>query len=185
MFSQTVKSNPHRTCLIYEDRRWSFLDLEEYSNRVAHYFLRMGYKPGDCVALFMDNRLVSVGDNTFASLDSHHMFAWRTQLPLTGLCSLSKQMNPAKQLGKTRFRLCHSPTLIDAFPPSIIFLLHRPEYIGLWLGLAKIGVVPALINNNLSGQPLLHSINSASATACIYGSELSQSKYTEQIMARP
>jgi acyl-CoA synthetase (AMP-forming)/AMP-acid ligase II len=56
VFKQTVDRCPDRTALIFEDKRWTFLDLEDYSNRVAHYFLRLGYKPGDCIALFMENR---------------------------------------------------------------------------------------------------------------------------------
>ena len=59
VFKRTAKAFPNRECLIYEDKRWTFMDLEEYSNRVAHFFLTQGYKPGDCIALFMDNRPVS------------------------------------------------------------------------------------------------------------------------------
>lgn len=103
VFSRTAKKYGDRACLIFEDQTWSFNDLEAYSNRVAHFFLRSGFKHGDCVALFMDN---------------------------------------------------------------------RPEYVGLWLGCTKLGLVPALINHNLTGQPLLHSIRAASAVALIYGSEL-------------
>ena len=108
VFRRTVDRCPDRTALIFEDRRWTFLDLEDYSNRVAHFFLGLGYKPGDCIALFMEN---------------------------------------------------------------------RPEYVGIWLGCAKIGVVPALINSNLTGKPLLHSINAASAIACVYGTEVAESKF--------
>lgn len=61
-FKKTVSRYQHRPAIIFEDRKWSFLELERYSNRVAHYFLRMGYKPGECVALFMDNRWVGGGD---------------------------------------------------------------------------------------------------------------------------
>lgn len=103
VFARTAKTYGDKACLIFEDQTWSFNDLEAYSNRVAYVFLRAGFKHGDCVALFMENRL---------------------------------------------------------------------EYVGLWLGCTKLGLVPALINNNLTGQPLLHSIRSASATALIYGSEL-------------
>ena len=108
VFRRTVERCPDRTALIFEDKRWTFLDLEDYSNRVAHFFLGLGYKPGDCIALFMEN---------------------------------------------------------------------RPEYVGIWLGCAKIGVVPALINSNLTGKPLLHSINAASAIACVYGTEVAESKF--------
>ena len=56
VFRRTVERCPDRTALIFEDKRWTFLDLEDYSNRVANFFLRLGYKPGECVALFMENR---------------------------------------------------------------------------------------------------------------------------------
>ena len=101
-FAKTVKSHENKTAIIFEDQAWTFKDLEEYSNRVANYFLRAGYKPGQCIALFMEN---------------------------------------------------------------------RPEYVGLWLGCSKIGLVPALINSNLAGQSLLHSINAACARAVICGGE--------------
>ena len=52
---------------------------------------------------------------------------------------------------------------------------NRPEYVGLWLGLSKVGIVPALINTNLQGQPLIHSIKAASATGLIFGAELGNS----------
>lgn len=79
------------------------LQLDEYSNKLAHFLLSAGFQHGDAVALFMEN---------------------------------------------------------------------RPEYIGLWLGCTKIGVVPALINSNLRGKSLMHSIAAASSTAVIFGSEL-------------
>ena len=49
---------------------------------------------------------------------------------------------------------------------------NRLEYVGLWLGCTKIGVVPALINFNLRGKSLMHSIAAVSASAVIFGSEL-------------
>jgi len=107
-FATTVAKHRTKTCLIFEDTSWSFQDLEDYSNRVGNYFLKLGFKPGDCVALFMEN---------------------------------------------------------------------RPEYVGLWLGLSKVGIVPALINTNLLGQPLIHSIKAASATGLIYGAELESAVY--------
>lgn len=50
---------------------------------------------------------------------------------------------------------------------------NRPEYVATWLGLAKIGVVPALINYNLKEKALVHSIEAANCKAMIYGAELS------------
>lgn len=75
-----------------------------------------------------------------------------------------------------------------------LFMENRPEYVGLWLGCTKLGLVPALINSNLVGDSLLHSIEvffnrlhfhqkkkfiqklllfqAASSRALIYGAEL-------------
>ena len=84
------------------------LQLDEYSNQLAHYLLSAGFRHGDSVALFMEN---------------------------------------------------------------------KPEYIGLWLGCTKVGVVPALINFNLRGKSLLHSISAVSATAVIFGDNLAEGRY--------
>lgn len=55
-----------------------------------------------------------------------------------------------------------------------LFLESRPEFPCVWLGLAKIGVVTALINFNLRMQPLIHSITTANAKAVIFGTELTE-----------
>ena len=52
------------------------------------------------------------------------------------------------------------------------FMPNRPEYIILWFGLAKIGVIPALVNFNLRKKPLLHTIKVVKCKAIIYGLEL-------------
>src|SRR5258708_28137504 len=44
------------------------------------------------------------------------------------------------------------------------------EYMSIWLGLTRIGVVVALINNNLAGDALVHSINIVVPRAVIAGS---------------
>jgi len=105
LFERTVKKNPDKVCLYFEDQSWTFRQLDEFSNRVAHFMLSAGFKHGDSVALFMEN---------------------------------------------------------------------RPEYVGLWLGCTKVGMVPALINSNLRSRSLLHSINAASCIAIIFGGELTQ-----------
>uniref|UniRef100_A0A1Y1LXN2 Long-chain-fatty-acid--CoA ligase n=1 Tax=Photinus pyralis TaxID=7054 RepID=A0A1Y1LXN2_PHOPY len=51
-----------------------------------------------------------------------------------------------------------------------IMLDNCPEYICLWLGLAQIGVVPALINTNIVKDALVHSLSVAKCSAVIYGS---------------
>lgn len=57
-----------------------------------------------------------------------------------------------------------------------LFMENRPEYVATWLGLAKIGVIPALINYNLSQDSLLHTVEIADCRAIIYGLELEKGK---------
>lgn len=75
------------------------------SNQVAHVFEEAGFKPGDTVALLMEN---------------------------------------------------------------------RPEYVALWLGLSKAGIVTALINYNLRDKPLLHCVNITDSKAIIFSSEFNE-----------
>ncbi|CAL8126308.1 unnamed protein product [Orchesella dallaii] len=53
-----------------------------------------------------------------------------------------------------------------------VFMENRPEYVCVWLGLSKIGIIPALINFHLRLQPLKHSIEVAKSKALIFGREL-------------
>ena len=52
-----------------------------------------------------------------------------------------------------------------------IVLENSPEYVALWLGMAKIGVRAALINTNLRGDSLLHCVNISDAKAVVYGKQ--------------
>ncbi|XP_045126369.1 long-chain fatty acid transport protein 4-like isoform X2 [Portunus trituberculatus] len=53
-----------------------------------------------------------------------------------------------------------------------VFLENRVEYVCLWLGLTKIGAIPALINYNLRLEPLVHCIKVASCKAIVCGAEV-------------
>jgi len=52
-----------------------------------------------------------------------------------------------------------------------VLMDNRPEFLIIHAGLAKIGVIPALVNNNITGQTLIHAINIAEASALIIGVE--------------
>jgi fatty-acyl-CoA synthase len=54
-----------------------------------------------------------------------------------------------------------------------LFLPNRLEYFACWYGLSKIGVITALINNNLSGLPLAHCLNLSGAGHIIVDAETS------------
>ena len=139
MFETTVDKNPDKIMFYFEDQKWTFKEVswihwqspyidrpilffvvlhmtfihndnsirisfqvDKYSNKIANYFLSMGFQKGDTVALLMEN---------------------------------------------------------------------RPEYVATWLGLAKIGVVTALINHNQKCQALIHAVRAANSKAIIYGTE--------------
>lgn len=53
-----------------------------------------------------------------------------------------------------------------------LLMYNRPEYVSTWIGLAKVGAVTALINTNLTGEPLRHSIRVCGAEHLIVDHEL-------------
>ncbi len=53
-----------------------------------------------------------------------------------------------------------------------LLMENRPEFLFAWAGMAKIGAVTALINSNLTGQPLAHSLRISDARHLILGAEL-------------
>lgn len=54
-----------------------------------------------------------------------------------------------------------------------LFMPNRLEYFAIWYGLSKVGVVTALINNQLAGAPLAHSLNISGAHHVIVDAETS------------
>ncbi|XP_076161043.1 fatty acid transport protein 1 isoform X2 [Ptiloglossa arizonensis] len=52
-----------------------------------------------------------------------------------------------------------------------VLLENRVEFIGIWLGLSKLGIITPLINTNLRKTALLHSINVSKCQALIYGTD--------------
>ncbi|KRT82603.1 AMP-binding protein [Oryctes borbonicus] len=101
VFKTIVDQRPHKVAFYFEDDVWTFQRVDEYSNRIANYFLGEGYQRGDSIALLLES---------------------------------------------------------------------KPEYICIWLGLAKVGIQTALINTNQTKNPLFHSISAANSQAIIFGS---------------
>src|SRR5271168_2422539 len=48
-----------------------------------------------------------------------------------------------------------------------ILLPNRLDYLSVWFGLSKVGVVAALINNQLGGDALAHCLNVSAALHCV------------------
>jgi fatty-acyl-CoA synthase len=53
-----------------------------------------------------------------------------------------------------------------------LMMTNCAEYMAIWLGLSRIGVVVALINNNLTGAALVHSVSIAAPRVLIVGGDL-------------
>ncbi|XP_047213031.1 long-chain fatty acid transport protein 1-like [Girardinichthys multiradiatus] len=62
IFTQTVKLHPNKPALIYEatGETWTFTQLDEISNAVAHWARGQGWVSGDVVALFLESRPLHV-----------------------------------------------------------------------------------------------------------------------------
>ena len=52
-----------------------------------------------------------------------------------------------------------------------LFMPNRTEYIAVWFGLSKVGVATALINSNLTGPSLAHSLTISGAAHLIVDTE--------------
>ncbi len=104
-FEKSTQENPHGIALYYEDQQFSYVDFNQWANRIAHHFLARGLKKGDVAVVLIEN---------------------------------------------------------------------RPELLVTVLGLAKIGVVSALVNTSQTGKVLTHSINLVAPKAMIVGAECVQ-----------
>jgi solute carrier family 27 fatty acid transporter 1/4 len=54
-----------------------------------------------------------------------------------------------------------------------LFMGTCPQYVCIWLGLAKLGITTALINTNLRNNSLSYSLNLVKVKAVIFSGELS------------
>lgn len=108
IFHRLCTEHPNKVLFYYGNEKWTFEQIDHFSNRVANYFIDQGFQKGDEVALLMDN---------------------------------------------------------------------RPEYVGIWIGLAKAGVVVALVNTNQRLSTLIHSLSVINCKALIFGSELLQGMF--------
>src|SRR5690606_6094779 len=55
-FEALVERQPERSCLIYEDRTWSFRELDALAVRYAALALELGLRAGDTGAVMIENR---------------------------------------------------------------------------------------------------------------------------------
>lgn len=60
---------------------------------------------------------------------------------------------------------------------------NKPEYIWIWYGLWSLGAKPAFINYNLTGRPLVHSLQKSSAKLVLVDEEI-QDNFTDDVRTR-
>ena len=55
-FEKAVKRNPQGIALLFEAQSYSYRALNEWANQIAHYYLSLGAKKGDVIAVMVENR---------------------------------------------------------------------------------------------------------------------------------
>jgi acyl-coenzyme A synthetase/AMP-(fatty) acid ligase len=55
LVEQLAEKIPNKYAVLFEDVKWTWENFNQASNNVANYFLSIGYKTGDTIALMMDN----------------------------------------------------------------------------------------------------------------------------------
>lgn len=101
----SVDAHRDRVVFWFEGQSQTYAEFDARANRIAHWALAQGFKPGDAVAIYMEN--------------------------------------------------C-------------------PDFVATWFGLSKVGVISALINNNLEGNGLAHCVNIGAVKAVIASSNIAE-----------
>ncbi|XP_057169768.1 long-chain fatty acid transport protein 4 isoform X2 [Ursus arctos] len=68
---------------------------------------------------------------------------------------------------------------------AALFMENRNEFVGLWLGMAKLGVEAALINTNLRRDALRHCLTTSRARVLVFGSEMAPAIFEIQASLDP
>lgn len=55
-FEKAVKRNPDGFALLFEDQKYTYTALNEWANQLGHYYLSLGAKKGDVIAVMIENR---------------------------------------------------------------------------------------------------------------------------------
>jgi fatty-acyl-CoA synthase len=89
-----------------------------------------------------------------------------------------------RELNEQANRYARWAQSIGVIRGDVVALLmeNRPEYLFAWLGIVRIGAIAALLNTNLRGNALAHSISVATARHLILGSELADGLADARIM---
>ena len=81
LIEEQVDKNPKKIAIEFEDKKYTYSELDQEANKIANWAIEKGYKTGDVISLLMEN---------------------------------------------------------------------KPEFIFIWLGISKLGVTVACLNNNIN-----------------------------------
>ncbi len=57
---ESARKYPHKIALVQKEERWTYREIDEQANQVAHLLRNQGIQRGDRVAIFLDNSVESV-----------------------------------------------------------------------------------------------------------------------------
>ena len=55
-FEKAVKRNPQGNALLFEEQKFTYQALNEWANQIGHFYLSIGARKGDVIAVMVQNR---------------------------------------------------------------------------------------------------------------------------------
>jgi fatty-acyl-CoA synthase len=125
-------------------------------------FLRMAIRMHRLIGDVTQDSKQLVADDFEDSVDKHAAnIAFRFEGDLTTYAEFDEQANRI-----AHWALAHG---LKAGDRVALCMENCPEYVSIWVGLAKVGVVTALVNTHLEGDPLRHCLSISEAAHIIAG----------------
>ena len=149
---------------------------------MASVFLFSGF--GKIIQIKMANRKFRRENQTVAKV-----FAERVkQHPDKIICYYREETWTFRQMDHFSTRVANAFIKLGYQPGDEVslFMQSSPEFIGIWLGLSKAGMITALVNTNQRKDCLLHAILSIESKAVIYSADLEDpmAESFDQLFAR-
>ena len=174
MFEAAVKAQPDKEALVYMDtgESFTFRRVDEVTNQSMYTILHRLANERACHQP-RASRLNS-------RLDTNRHERARS-------CNDVAPLLPPPSPSRSRIDTVANWAIAAGIRPGSVVALvmdNRPEYIFTWLGLAKAGAIIALINTNLVGRPLVHSLTVCKARHFIVGACLGEAGATSYLLDR-
>ena len=110
------------------------------------------------------DRAETVADDLEQAIDTHaRRIAFRFEGQVATYAELDARAN-----GIAHWALSQG---LKAGDTVALFMENRPDYVAVWYGLSKVGVITSLINTNLTGDGLKHCVETCNAVHVITGAE--------------